>query len=144
MRTNIVMRQRPAALLKAAAALTLAVASLAASVPAFAAPDAPTPLTARYGQQKLTWHKCFGDQPPEGLPPGAERLECSTMKAPLNWADPRSNQQIEIAVSRLRPATGQPRGTIFVNPGGPGAPAVTFPLLFLSRPDVVNAYEVVG
>jgi pimeloyl-ACP methyl ester carboxylesterase len=134
-------------------AVIAATACLAASVPGFAAPAAPAagtasaPLAATEAVssagQKLSWVKCF-DPPPEGLPPGAERLECATMRAPLNWRNPNNNQFVEIAVSRLRPATGQPRGTIFLNPGGPGGPGRTMPLVLLSRAAVADAYELVG
>jgi pimeloyl-ACP methyl ester carboxylesterase len=102
-----------------------------------------TTAPAQYARQRLAWTKCF-TEPPEGLPPGAERLECATMAVPLNWRAPFGRTSLKIAVTRLRPAKGTPRGTIFLNPGGPGAPGLAMPLLLLSRPAVANAYELVG
>ncbi|WP_205862868.1 alpha/beta hydrolase [Planosporangium thailandense] len=145
-------RRPPGPVAKAVGACTLVLAGLAASTPAVAAPSAGERLTApaltatensSYARQKLSWHKCFAE-PPEGAPPGAERLECATMRAPLNWGQPGADQYVEIAVSRLRPATAQPRGTLFINPGGPGGPGLTMPLVLLQRSAVADAYELVG
>ncbi|HEX8630658.1 MAG TPA: alpha/beta hydrolase [Catenuloplanes sp.] len=135
--------------------LAIAAVGLAPSAPVNAAPAAPptgaaptgaaptTNLPAHYAGQQLSWHSCF-DKVPEGFPPGSERLECATMRAPLDWARPTPGRTIEIAVSRLRPVTGAPRGTLFLNPGGPGAPGLTMPLVLLRRAAVANAYELVG
>ncbi|MFD3540346.1 alpha/beta hydrolase [Streptomyces sp. NPDC058662] len=72
------------------------------------APDAAT--LRPYYEQKLTWRDC-----------GVVGFQCSTMKAPLDYAAAGSGQDVDIAVAR-RPATGPGKrlGSLVVNPGGPG------------------------
>jgi pimeloyl-ACP methyl ester carboxylesterase len=56
---------------------------------------------------------------------GAEGLQCATMTVPLDYADP-DGPTIAIAVARLPALNGSARGSIVVNPGGPGEPGVDF------------------
>lgn len=61
----------------------------------------------RYRDQDVDWRECG-------------RFQCADVAVPLDWAEPDDHA---ITVSLLkRPAEHQPaRGTVFVNPGGPGA-----------------------
>ncbi|GAA3486515.1 alpha/beta hydrolase [Streptomyces cremeus] len=108
------------------------------------APAAPQPVSPAFRTQQLNWQPCF-DDPGPGLPPGGERLECSVMKAPLDW-NHQARGSIDIAVSRLRPAHGTPKNLLMTNPGGPGEPGVVVPLLFLdpTHTAVANSSEIVG
>ena len=81
----------------------------------FGGPVTSTPTGERvdaalqpYYDQVLLWVDC-GD--------GAE---CSTVRAPMDWANPAADTDIELAVTR-HGATGEALGSLFVNPGGPGA-----------------------
>ncbi|CAM5535394.1 alpha/beta hydrolase [Streptomyces avidinii] len=69
-----------------------------------------------YYEQKLTWRDC-----------GVPGFECSTMKAPLDYANPGSGQDVDIAVAR-RKATGPGKrlGSLLVNPGGPGGSGIGY------------------
>lgn len=59
-----------------------------------------------YRSQQLDWSACGS-------------LECATVLAPLDYADPAS-RAVTLSLAR-KPATKTPRlGTLFVNPGGPG------------------------
>ena len=61
-----------------------------------------------YLDQELNWQSC------------ASELQCATIKVPLDYADPGA-QAITLSLAR-KPATAEPRlGSLFVNPGGPGA-----------------------
>jgi pimeloyl-ACP methyl ester carboxylesterase len=62
----------------------------------------------------LRWRPCGGS------------FECSTMRVPLDYANP-SGSQVNLAVIRL-PATDPSRriGSLVVNPGGPGGSGVDF------------------
>ena len=51
-------------------------------------------------------------------------LSCGTVTVPLDYDDP-AGPTLDIALVR-RPATGDPVGSIFVNPGGPGASGIEF------------------
>ncbi|MFD9353824.1 alpha/beta hydrolase [Streptomyces sp. NPDC060031] len=68
-----------------------------------------------YYEQKLSWRDC-----------GVPGFQCSTMKAPLDYARPEAGD-VEIAVAR-RPATspGKRLGSLVVNPGGPGGSGIGY------------------
>ncbi|MFG2572441.1 alpha/beta hydrolase [Streptomyces sp. NPDC048481] len=82
--------------------------------------------------QKLTWKDCpapsqaeGGGSAPSPLPHGGT-WQCATMKAPLDWADPRGDT-IGIALIRAR-ADGDPDrriGSLIFNFGGPGGSGVS-------------------
>ncbi|MBP2329570.1 pimeloyl-ACP methyl ester carboxylesterase [Kibdelosporangium banguiense] len=125
------------------------VALIAGVVPAFATPVASSavPVPERYLTQRIEWKSCFPEEPPPGLPPGSERLECGSFAAPRNWNRPEDKVDVVVAVSRLRPASGaKPRGSVLTNPGGPGGPGRLLPLVFLAadRDKLLDNMEVVG
>jgi pimeloyl-ACP methyl ester carboxylesterase len=63
---------------------------------------------SRYSIQSLEWQPC------------GQTFECADVRAPLDYADP-NGQAITLSLAR-RKATVQPRlGSLFLNPGGPGA-----------------------
>ncbi|MGA7987718.1 MAG: alpha/beta hydrolase, partial [Candidatus Dormiibacterota bacterium] len=72
-----------------------------------AIPAAP-PLTLP-AVSPLAFHDCSG----------AAGLQCATLTVPLDYAAP-GGATIAIAVARLPALTSPSRGSIVVNPGGPG------------------------
>ena len=66
-----------------------------------------------YYRQSLVWERCGG---------GAQ---CSTAIAPLDWDDPGAGEDVELALVRYR-ASERALGSLFVNPGGPGASGFDF------------------
>ena len=87
-----------------------------------------------YFSQVLTWVPC-GD--------GAE---CTTARAPLDWDNPRAVNDISLALSRHR-ATGTALGSLFVNPGGPGASGYDFvhdDVDFAASATLQANYDVIG
>ncbi|MFM9448843.1 alpha/beta hydrolase [Streptomyces acidiscabies] len=74
----------------------------------------PAELSSYYGQ-KLRWRSC-----------GVPGFECTTMKAPLDYAKP-ARGDVRLAVARKK-ATGPGKrlGSLLVNPGGPGGSAVGY------------------
>ena len=134
--------------LLATATLTCTLSGTAPAAPARPepAPAHPRAVPGQFADQTIDWRPCFPHSPPEGLPPGSERLECGSFTAPRDWADP-AGAIITIAVSRLR-ASGN-TGTaaaLFTNPGGPGGPGRFVPLLFLltDRQRVVQSEDIYG
>lgn len=142
------------------AALGAAAALLVSAQPSLATPDpdsAPgvvagaTPgagsiaVPARYAEQRISWQPCFTTVP-HGLPAGSDRLQCGTLSAPMDWNRPDSSPSITIAVSRLRPEHGEPKGSVLTNPGGPGGPGRTLPLVFLEkdRRALLDNEEIIG
>ena len=84
---------------------------------------------AGYLAQDLTWSNC------------GNRLECATIRAPLDYADPGA-QAITLSLAR-KPATAEPRlGSLFVNPGGPGAGGRGLAARFADRG--LEHYDIVG
>jgi pimeloyl-ACP methyl ester carboxylesterase len=122
--------------------------TLRGSDPVFASvlSTALSPRAARYRAQELSWRGCIDRKLEPGLPVDYYRLQCSTLTAPLNWADPNGGGQVEIAVSRLKASISPAVGVLFTNPGGPGAAGVGLPLLFVSdaRKALLRSQDIYG
>jgi pimeloyl-ACP methyl ester carboxylesterase len=113
-------------------------ATLLAATPAASAVGVPS----KYVNQQIAWKPCFNPVPAD-YPPGSERLLCGSFTAPMDWNHPSVHPDITIAVSKLA-ATGTAKGTVVVNPGGPGAPGRTLPLTFLDRTKLIGSEDIVG
>jgi pimeloyl-ACP methyl ester carboxylesterase len=133
-------RRRPT-ILAAALAVASAIAVAAASA---APPDGSSvPTAAAKGKPRLAWGPCTGA--PQSLGLG---FECARFRVPLDYRRPRRDS-IRLAVIRLPAADPQRRiGTLFFNPGGPGAGAFTaFPgiaALGLFPPQVMERFDLVS
>ena len=93
---------------------------------------APAKALRAFYEQQLEWDACGSGQ------------ECAEVDVPLDYARPAgSTVTLEL---RRSPAEGDPRGTLFVNPGGPGASGVDYTSFFVdgAGADVVANYDVVG
>jgi pimeloyl-ACP methyl ester carboxylesterase len=81
--------------------------------------------------QELDWKDCPAPSASEGGGPAPSPLpngttwQCATMKAPLDWGDPKGDT-IDIALIRARSSGGQDRriGSLVFNFGGPGGSGV--------------------
>ncbi|MCI2178143.1 MAG: alpha/beta hydrolase [Ancrocorticia sp.] len=73
-------------------------------------PSAPVNLKSYY-EQDLSWQTC------------SESYECATVQVPLDYDDP-SGTAINIALMKRPAASGDPIGTLFINPGGPGGSGI--------------------
>jgi pimeloyl-ACP methyl ester carboxylesterase len=100
---------------RSAIVLSLVLGATGALVAPAAAQAAPAPPGS------IVWAPCEGDT--EGLP---ERLVCSTLSVPVDWAKPRG-PKFDLALAKLPAADPAKRvGSLFVNPGGPGGSGVGF------------------
>ena len=89
-------------------------------------------LRPYYGQV-LTWKSCGLEQ-------------CATAKAPMDWRHPSAAADISLALTRAS-ATGARLGSLFVNPGGPGASGydlVHDDLNFAVSKTLRASYDVIG
>lgn len=84
--------------------------STSSSVSATAAP-VPDRLTTYY-RQKLAWSACNGD------------FQCARLTVPVDYSKP-TGDTIELSLLRLR-ADGDRRGSLVINPGGPGGSGVDY------------------
>ncbi|SFA90702.1 alpha/beta hydrolase [Cellulomonas marina] len=92
---------------------------------------AAAPADGDVAAQELVWTDCAD-------------LECATARVPLDWAEPEG-ETIGVALTR-HAATGERLGTLFINPGGPGASGVDYvPAALAEFSDTLLAsYDVVG
>lgn len=85
-------------------------------------------------EQDLDWDACGNGR------------ECATAEAPMNWADGTS-EKIELAMVKVPAASGNSLGTIFTNPGGPGASGVSFvrdSAEYVFTPELMENFDIVG
>ena len=72
------------------------------------------------------------------------KLECAKVKMPVDHAKP-NGETFTLMVSRVK-AKGSRRGSMLVNPGGPGASGITYASSVASRmpASVRDAYDIIG
>lgn len=93
--------------------------------------DAPGGGFAGYESQEIDWASC------EVL----EQFDCATVAAPLDYDDP-DRQALTLHLMRAN-ATEEPKlGTLFVNPGGPGAPGSD--LVISLKKDGLEQFDIIG
>lgn len=112
-------------------AIVVAVA-LAALAPGAALAAPPPNDLASFEGQTLSWRDCYGAS------------QCARLRVPLDYADP-TGATITLAVMRT-PATGERKGSLIANPGGPGVPGLTYAssLGWSLPPAVAESYDLVG
>lgn len=95
------------------------------------ADDSTTTTRETFTPDPIDWDDCGG-------------VDCATLEVPLDYADP-NGERIEIYAARS-PATGDRKGALFVNPGGPGASAADLAeVLSLILPrEITEHFDIVG
>lgn len=96
--------------------------------------EEPGPDVASFGEQQPEWQGCEGG------------FECAQVYAPLDWADP-AGERITLQLVKQPATGGEALGTLFVNPGGPGASGADYvqqSLDFAVQPEVQERYDVIG
>ena len=76
----------------------------------------PKGLEAFYNQD-LTWTDCTDDAT-------GTAFQCATVTVPLDYDDPQG-QTITVALKKLPSTSSSPRGSVFLNPGGPGGSGIS-------------------
>lgn len=97
-------------------------------------PERPEGTVAAMGTQSPNWRDC------------ADELVCADVYAPLDWQDP-AGDLITLRLVKHEATGGEPIGTLFVNPGGPGASGVSYivnSLNFSVPSEVQRDYDVIG
>jgi pimeloyl-ACP methyl ester carboxylesterase len=86
----------------------------------------------RFYQQQVTWTPCGPSE------------TCAAIWVPLDYADP-DGQAITIKAKMRRPGDSTPvHGTLFINPGGPGASGIAYLDYVGLGADVTSEYNIVG
>ena len=100
-------------------------------------------LDAFYAQT-VSWHPCATSAAGGGS--GAEGDRCGTVRVPVDYLDPRG-ATVDVALRKVPAGNPKARkGTLFINPGGPGASGLDFALEardFFSH-DIREVWDVVG
>ena len=76
----------------------------------------PKGLESFYNQD-LTWTDCTDDAT-------GTAFQCATVTVPLDYDDPQV-QTITVALKKLPSTSSSPRGSVFLNPGGPGGSGIS-------------------
>lgn len=86
----------------------------------------PPPELKQYYTQQLAWGPCdtFARTPDDKSTYMSKELECSYLEAPVSYDSPATGG-VKIGLLRAK-ATGQSRGSVLFNPGGPGASGMSF------------------
>lgn len=95
--------------------------------------DPADPL-ASYLTQDVEWSEC-----------GAGAL-CAIVVVPLDWDNLGVGEDVQLALSKFE-ATGTAQGSLFVNPGGPGASGYEFVLDsvdFAVSPELRESFDIIG
>ncbi|MEV1067161.1 alpha/beta hydrolase [Streptomyces sp. NPDC050263] len=90
---------------------------------------------SRFYGQKVAWSACKG----EGMP---DDMQCAKLTVPVDYAHPKKGT-LDLALARYR-ATGDRRGSVVLNFGGPGGPGVP-ELAYGGKEfmDLTDGYDVV-
>lgn len=98
-------------------------------------PSDPESTLAGFQGQEPVWQEC------------GDGLECTDVYAPLDWAD-LSGERITLhMVKHLATGDGESQGTLFMNPGGPGASGADYvwrSAASAADPGVLESYDLIG
>ena len=92
--------------------------------------------------QDLTWTDCTDDAT-------GTAFQCATVTVPLDYDNPQG-QTITVALKKLSSTSSSPRGSVFLNPGGPGGSGISLinaqAELYKSGDlsEVLATYDVIG
>ena len=126
----------------------LLVVPISITAPAAAAPQ-PTdpstpPIPARYLNQTITWTPCVFDTQVKRLSPGAPTTNCAQITVPMDWRQPDAHPDVRVAIAYSR-ATGQSKGLMMTNPGGPGGAGLSLSAaLAIEKPQLFTDFDLVG
>ena len=114
-----------AALVTAAVSLLGACSGTDDSAQSQPPPPEPAQLAAFYDQQ-LHWGPCadYASSSDDAEKFADPSLDCTRVRVPLNYDQPQG-RTAEVALLRKK-ATGNKIGSLFLDPGGPGAPGTSF------------------
>ncbi|WP_435282046.1 alpha/beta hydrolase [Streptomyces koelreuteriae] len=93
---------------------------------------------------QVRWGACPEDVVAEAAP---TELRCATVPVPVDYADP-GGARIDLMISRLAGTNPEERrGTLMLNPGGPGGSGLAQAALLVARglpADVLDSYDLIG
>ena len=139
------MTRRPPGLRRFAAVSAAAVAVTAALGTLLLAACMPLPRTIETLPKPDLDFSDFTEQVPQWVA-CADGMQCADVFAPLDWADPEG-ERITLRLVKHPAENGSPLGTVFVNPGGPGASGADYIASYIDGAvgaPVRENYDVIG
>ncbi len=116
----------------------------------------PTPNTSALAgvlkKQKLTWEECaypsVTDPNTVAKLKAVPNTQCASVTVPMDWHNPSNGKTISIRISQTVNSeikSSRHKGTIFVNPGGPGGSGIPWAAAMTLRAvDLAPYYNFVG
>ncbi len=102
---------------------------------------APQGLESYYSQE-VSWYPCTS----KGMDPAAaaSQFSCAKVRVPMDYSQPEG-KAIQIAVKK-RAAEGESRGSLFINPGGPGGSGIDLVETVQGQfsQELLAGYDIVG
>ncbi len=139
-------RTRSLVVALSAASAALVGACAAPPTPPGPAPGPPPELVQYYDQQ-VTFGPCapYATTAADAQLFANERLDCTRVQVPLDYADP-DGPRGAVALLRVK-ASGERIGSLLVNPGGPGYPAMGYVALlgsFWDSGSLRGRFDIIG
>ncbi|MDO5747378.1 MAG: alpha/beta hydrolase [Actinomycetaceae bacterium] len=105
------------------------------------------PALQSFYEQKIHWKDC-PDRNTRGHDSSEELddLECATVTVPVDYSHPEK-ATTKILMNRVSASSGSPKGSLFINPGGPGSSGTNFleeGALFVISEEVRDEFDVIG
>ena len=127
---------------RATVAAVLAVTAVTVSACSVTDSETATAIET-FTPEAVTWGNCesaFAATYP--AVPAVDRLECASVSVPADYRD-LGGPSIELAISRLPAASEHSRGTLIVNPGGPGIEGRSMPAL-IGDTAGMSEWDIIG
>lgn len=84
----------------------------------------------QFTDQKVNWEQCdysvLGYNAQKRFDAMGERLKCAEIKVPLDWKNPARGTATMALIKAAATKPAEKQGTLFFNPGGPGADGLSF------------------
>jgi pimeloyl-ACP methyl ester carboxylesterase len=89
----------------------------------------------RYYTQKVNWQPCTE----------ASRNQCALIEVPMDYSKPEASIKLRVLRVRVR-STDQRRGSLVVNPGGPGGSGIQYAAAAgqVLTPAILESYDIIG
>ncbi len=130
--------------LAATVAMTAGTLAVAEARPPATGEPGPVTIPQRYLDQTVDWAPCSFDGTVKDLYEGAPTTNCASITVPMDWENPDDHPDITLAVAHSE-ATGESKGLLATNPGGPGGAGLTLSAaLAISKPQLFSDYDLVG
>ena len=94
---------------------------------------------------EIEWSSCEAFGIPESVVVETDGWECATLTAPMDPFDSSADDTVDLALTR-HAATGDRRGSLLINPGGPGGSGVEFAWGIRSAfpIEILRAFDIVS